>query len=115
VITGKATNKTPLDLELIPTAIDVNGNPLSSIKLTSVNTLKSNLDGSAPSELKITLSKPANVNLKDVKFDGIKFKAKATSANSTTLNKDKHSIKIEDLKLSINSEVSIDADSKKDK
>lgn len=115
VITGKVTNKTPLDLDLIPTAIDVNGNPLPSIKLTSANTLKSNLDGSAPSELKITLSKPANVNLKDVKFDGIKFKAKAVSASDVTLNKDKHSIKIEDLKLNINSEVSIDADSKKDK
>lgn len=114
VITGKVTNKTPLDLEFVPTAIDVNGKPLTSIKLISENKIKSNLDDSAPSELKFTLSKPANVNLKDVKFDGIKFKVKATSASAVTLNKNKHSIKIEDLKLSINSEISIDADSKKD-
>ena len=115
VITGKVTNNSPLDLELVPTAVDVNGNPLNGIKLESVNKIKSNLTDKTPSELKVLLTKDANVNLKDVKFDGIKFKAKATSANATTLNKDKHSIRIEDLKVSINSEVSIDADSKKNK
>ena len=46
---------------------------------------------------------------------GIKFKVIATSVDVTTLNKDKHSIKIEDLKVSINSKISIDTDSKKDK
>ena len=101
-------------MTLEPTAIDVNGNPLGGIKLVSTNTIKSNLTDKTPSDLKITLTKDANVNLKDVKFDGIKFKAHAVSSNATTLNKDKHSIRIEDLKVSINSEVSIDADKKKD-
>ena len=114
VITGKVTNNSPLELTLEPTAIDVNGNPLGGIKLVSTNTIKSNLTDKTPSDLKITLTKDANVNLKDVKFDGIKFKAHAVSSNATTLNKDKHSIRIEDLKVSINSEVSIDADKKKD-
>ena len=67
-----------------------------------------------PSDLKITLTKDANVNLKDVKFDGIKFKATAVSKDATTLNKDNHYININDLKISVNSEVSIDADKKKD-
>ena len=116
IITGKVTNNSPLELTLEPTAIDVNGNPLKGIKLVSANTIKSNLTDKTPSDLKITLTKDANVNLKDVKFDGIKFKATATSkdANSTTLNKDKHYINIDNLNLSISSELSIDADSKKD-
>ena len=77
--------------------------------------IASNLSGKEPTELKITLTKPADVNLKDINFDGIKFKVIATSVDVTTLNKDKHSIKIEDLKVSINSKISIDTDSKKDK
>ena len=48
-------------------------------------------------------------------LENIKFKVIATSVDVTTLNKDKHSIKIEDLKVSINSKISIDTDSKKDK
>ena len=103
VITGKVTNNSPLELTLAPTAIDVNGNALKGIKLVSANTIKSNLTDKTPSDLKITLTKDANVNLKDVKFDGIKFKATAVSKDATTLNKDNHY-----------SEVSIDADKKKD-
>jgi hypothetical protein len=114
VITGKVTNNSPLELTLAPTAIDVNGNTLKGIKLVSANTIKSNLTDKTPSDLKITLTKDANVNLKDVKFDGIKFKATAVSKDATTLNKDNHYININDLKISVNSEVSIDADKKKD-
>lgn len=114
VITGKVTNNSPLELTLDPTAIDVNGNALKGIKLVSANTIKSNLTDRTPSDLKITLTKDANVNLKDVKFDGIKFKATAVSKDATTLNKDNHYININDLKISVNSEVSIDADKKKD-
>ena len=114
VITGKVTNNSPLELTLAPTAIDVNGNALKGIKLVSANTIKSNLTDKTPSDLKITLTKDANVNLKDVKFDGIKFKATAVSKDATTLNKDNHYININDLKISVNSEVSIDADKKKD-
>lgn len=115
VITGKVTNNSPLELTLAPTAVDVNGNVLKGIKLVSVNTIKSNLTDKTPSDLKITLTKDANVNLKDVKFDGIKFKATAVSKDKTTLNKDKHYIDINNLTVSVNSAVSIDADSKKDK
>ena len=114
VITGKVTNNSPLELTLDPTAIDVDGNALKGIKLVSANTIKSNLTDKTPSDLKITLTKDANVNLKDVKFDGIKFKATAVSKDATTLNKDNHYININDLKISVNSEVSIDADKKKD-
>lgn len=114
VITGKVTNNSPLELTLAPTAIDVNGNALKGIKLVSANTIKSNLTDKTPSDLKITLTKDANVNLKDVKFDGIKFKATAVSKDATTLNKDNHYININDLKISVNSEISIDADKKKD-
>lgn len=114
VITGKVTNNSPLELTLDPTAIDVNGNTLKGIKLVSANTIKSNLTDKTPSDLKITLTKDANVNLKDVKFDGIKFKATAVSKDATTLNKDNHYININDLKISVNSEISIDADKKKD-
>ena len=114
VITGKVTNNSPLELTLDPTAIDVNGNALKGIKLVSANTIKSNLTDKTPSDLKITLTKDANVNLKDVKFDGIKFKATAVSKDATTLNKDNHYININDLKISVNSEISIDADKKKD-
>ena len=114
VITGKVTNNSPLELTLAPTAIDVNGNTLKDIKLVSANTIKSNLTDKTPSDLKITLTKDANVNLKDVKFDGIKFKATAVSKDATTLNKDNHYININDLKISVNSEISIDADKKKD-
>lgn len=114
VITGKVTNNSPLELTLAPTAIDVNGNTLEGIKLVSANTIKSNLTDKTPSDLKITLTKDANVNLKDVKFDGIKFKATAVSKDATTLNKDNHYININDLKISVNSEISIDADKKKD-
>ena len=114
VITGKVTNNSPLELTLAPTALDVNGNTLKGIKLVSANTIKSNLTDKTPSDLKITLTKDANVNLKDVKFDGIKFKATAVSKDATTLNKDNHYININDLKISVNSEISIDADKKKD-
>ena len=114
VITGKVTNNSPLELTLDPTAIDVNGNALKGIKLVSANTIKSNLTDKTPSDLKITLTKDANVNLKNVKFDGIKFKATAVSKDATTLNKDNHYININDLKISVNSEISIDADKKKD-
>ena len=114
VITGKVTNHSPLELTLDPTAIDVDGNALKGIKLVSANTIKSNLTDKTPSDLKITLTKDANVNLKDVKFDGIKFKATAVSKDATTLNKDNHYININDLKISVNSEISIDADKKKD-
>ena len=114
VITGKVTNNSPLELTLAPTAIDVNGNTLKGIKLVSANTIKSNLTDKTPSDLKITLTKDANVNLKDVKFDGIKFKATAVSKDATTLNTDNHYININDLKISVNSEISIDADKKKD-
>lgn len=114
VITGKVTNHSPLELTLAPTAIDVDGNALKGIKLVSANTIKSNLTDKTPSDLKITLTKDANVNLKDVKFDGIKFKATAVSKDATTLNKDNHYININDLKISVNSEISIDADKKKD-
>lgn len=114
VITGKVTNNSPLELTLAPTAIDINGNALKGIKLVSANTIKSNLTDKTPSDLKITLTKDANVNLKDVKFDGIKFKATAVSKDATTLNKDNHYININDLKISVNSEISIDADKKKD-
>lgn len=114
VITGKVTNNSPLELTLAPTAIDVDGNALKGIKLVSANTIKSNLTDKTPSDLKITLTKDANVNLKDVKFDGIKFKATAVSKDATTLNKDNHYININDLKISVNSEISIDADKKKD-
>ena len=114
VITGKVTNNSPLELTLAPTAIDVNGNTLKGIKLVSANTIKSNLTDKTPSDLKITLTKDANVNLKDVKFDGIKFKATAVSKDATTLNKDNHYININDLKISVNSEIYIDADKKKD-
>ena len=114
VITGKVTNNSPLELTLAPTAIDVDGNALKGIKLVSANTIKSNLTDRTPSDLKITLTKDANVNLKDVKFDGIKFKATAVSKDATTLNKDNHYININDLKISVNSEISIDADKKKD-
>ena len=112
VITGKVTNNSPLDLELEPTAIDVNGKPLNGIKLVSTNKIKSNLTDKTPNDLKVILTKNANVNLKDVKFDGIKFKAKAISANATTLNKEKHTIKIEDLKIGVKGEISIDTDKK---
>ena len=112
-ITGKVTNKTPLELVLESTAVDLNGNPITGITLTNSNTIKSNLDGSAPTNLVIKMTKAKGVNLKDVKFNGITFKAKATSASAETLNKDKHTIKIEDLKISISGEVSIDTDSKK--
>lgn len=115
VITGKVTNNSPLDLTLEPTAINVDDKALEGIKLVSVNTIKSNLTDKTPSDLKITLTKDANVNLKDVKFDGIKFKAIAVSKDKTTLNKDKHYIDINNLTVSVNSAVSIDADSKKDK
>ena len=114
VITGKVTNNSPLELTLDPTAIDVDGNALKGIKLVSANTIKSNLTDKTPSDLKITLTKDANVILKDVKFDGIKFKATAVSKDATTLNKDNHYININDLKISVNSEISIDADKKKD-
>lgn len=113
-ITGKITNKTPLDLELVPTAIDVNGNKISGITLESFNIIKSNLDGSAASDLSIKLTKDASTDLKKVKFDGITFKVKAVSADATTLNKTKHVLKIDNLSLSINSELSIDTDKKKD-
>lgn len=112
-ITGKVTNKTPLELVLESTAVDLNGNPITGITLTNSNTIKSNLDGSAPTNLVIKMTKAKGVNLKDVKFNGITFKAKAISASAETLNKDKHTIKIEDLKISISGEVSIDTDSKK--
>ena len=117
MITGKVTNKTPLKLKIEPVAIDNSKEPkeLPSIKLESDQVIASNLSGKEPTELKITLTKPADVNLKDINFDGIKFKVIATSVDVTTLNKDKHSIKIEDLKVSINSKISIDTDSKKDK
>ena len=114
LITGKVTNNSPLDLTLEPTAIAVNDSVLEGIKLVSVNTIKSNLTDKTPSDLKITLTKDANVNLKDVKFDGIKFKAIAVSKDKTTLNKDKHYIDINNLTVSVNSAVSIDADKKKD-
>ena len=87
VLTGKVTNNTPLDLELVPTAIDVSGKVISGIKLDSKNILKSNLDNSSPSTLEILVTKDKDVNLKDVKFDGLTFKAKAVSANAATLNK----------------------------
>lgn len=113
-ITGKVTNNTPLKLVLESTAVDVNGNPINGIKLENSNEIKSNLDGSAPTNLVIKLTKDATVkSLKDVKFNGITFKAKATSDKAETLNKEKHTIKIEDLKISISGEVSIDTDSKK--
>ena len=96
------------------TAIDVSGKVISGIKLDSKNILKSNLDNSSPSTLEILVTKDKDVNLKDVKFDGLTFKAKAVSANAATLNKNKHTIKIEDLKVCISSEISVDADSKKD-
>ena len=115
-ITGKITNKTPLELVLESTAIDVNGKEIKGITLSNSNTIKSNLDGSQPTTVSIKMKKNANVNLKDVKFDGIKFKAMAKipeSAQATTLNKNNHTIKIEDLKVCISSEVSFDADSKK--
>ena len=108
-ITGKATNNTPLSLTIDPTAIDVNGNPISGIKLTSVNEITAN----GTSDILIKVEKDANTDLKAVKFDGIKFKAHATSANATTLNKNTHTIKIENLKVNISGELSIDADSKK--
>lgn len=113
VITGKITNKSPLELVLESEAVDVNKNKINGITLTKSNVIKSNLDGSAPSILSITLKKDANVNLKDVKFDGIKFKAKATSVNPTTLNKNNHTIKLEDLKIGVKGEISIDTDKKK--
>lgn len=113
VITGKITNKSPLELVLESEAVDVNKNKITGISLTKSNVIKSNLDGSAPSTLSITLKKDANVNLKDVKFDGIKFKAKATSVNATTLNKNNHTIKLEDLKIGVKGEISIDTDKKK--
>ena len=112
-ITGKVTNNTPLKLVLESTAVDVNGNPINGIKLENSNEIKSNLDGSAPTNLVIKLTKDATVkSLKDVKFNGITFKAKATSDKAETLNKEKHTIKIEDLKISISGEVSIDTDKK---
>ena len=113
VITGKITNKSPLELVLESEAVDVNKNKINGITLTKSNVIKSNLDGSAPSILSITLKKDANVNLKDVKFDGIKFRAKATSVNPTTLNKNNHTIKLEDLKIGVKGEISIDTDKKK--
>ena len=113
MITGKITNKSPLELVLESEAVDVNKNKITGISLTKSNVIKSNLDGSAPSTLSITLKKDANVNLKDVKFDGIKFKAKATSVNATTLNKNNHTIKLEDLKIGVKGEISIDTDKKK--
>ena len=112
IITGKATNKTPLKLDLVPTAIDVNGNPISGITLTSKKTVESNLNGGTPTELEIVLKKNANVDLKKVKFDGITFKVKATSADAETLNKTKHTLKVENLKVQVNSEVSINPDKK---
>lgn len=113
VISGKIINKTPLELVLESEAIDLNENKINGIELSKSTVIKSNLDGSDPSTFSITLKKNANTNLKDVKFDGIKFKAYATSVNSTTLNKNNHTIKLEDLKISVSSEVSIDADKKK--
>jgi len=111
-ITGKVTNKTPLNLDLTPTAIDVKGNVISSIKLTSKKAIASNLNGGSPTNIEIVLEKAANVDLKQVKFDGITFKVKATSADATTLNKTKHTLKIEGLKVQINSEISINPDKK---
>lgn len=108
-ITGKATNNTPLSLTIDPTAIDVNGNPISGITLTSVN----EITAGGTSDVLIKVEKDANTDLKAVKFDGIKFKAHATSASPTILNKNTHTIKIENLKVNISGELSIDADSKK--
>lgn len=108
-ITGKATNNTPLSLTIDPIAIDVNGNPISGIKLTSVN----EITAGGASDVLIKVEKDANTDLKAVKFDGIKFKAHATSASPTILNKNTHTIKIENLKVNISGELSIDADSKK--
>ena len=113
-ISGKVTNNTPLDLEIVPAAVDVNGKEISGITMESENIIKSNLNGSAPSDLSIKLTKAANVDLKKVKFDGITFKAKATSADATTLNKNKHTLKIEGLKIQINSNISVNPDKKND-
>ena len=63
VITGKVTNNSPLDLELKPTAIDVNGKPLNGITLVSTNKIKSNLTDKTPNDLKVILTKNANGNL----------------------------------------------------
>ena len=95
-------------------AIDVNGNVLTTIQAVSDNVIESSLTDNTPKKLSITLTKPANIDLKDVKFDGIKYKAKATSVNAATLNKDNHKIKIDNLKISISGKASFDPDSKKD-
>ena len=114
VLTGEILNNTPLKLDLVPMAIDVNGNVLTTIQAVSDNVIESSLTDNTPKKLSITLTKPANIDLKDVKFDGIKYKAKATSVNAATLNKDNHKIKIDNLKISISGKASFDPDSKKD-
>ena len=111
-ITGNAINKTPLELDLVPTAIDKEGNAIPGITLTSKKAIKSNLNGGNPTDLEIVLEKSANVDLKKVKFDGITFKVKATSVDAETLNKTKHTLKIEGLKVQIKSEISINPDKK---
>ena len=111
-ITGKVINNTPLKLDLFPTAVNKGGDPIPGITLTSKKTIESNLNGGNPTDLEIVLEKNADVDLKKVLFDGITFKVKATSVDAKTLNKTKHTLKIEDLKVQVNSEISINPDKK---
>ena len=105
-------NNTPLKLDLFPTAVNKGGDPIPGITLTSKKTIESNLNGGNPTDLEIVLEKNADVDLKKVLFDGITFKVKATSVDAKTLNKTKHTLKIEDLKVQVNSEISINPDKK---
>jgi hypothetical protein len=120
VITANVTNDSPLDLELDPKPIGLNGVDLSNdieVSFKSDKTgdkIVSNM-GTDKKATAITIVLKKKTSTSDLKkLDGIAFKVKASSANSQTLNKESHKLKIADMLLTINGKVSLDLDSKKD-
>jgi hypothetical protein len=120
VITANVTNDSPLDLELDPKPIGLNGVDLSNDIVVSFksdktgNKIVSNM-GTDKKATAITIVLKKKTSTSDLKkLDGIAFKVKASSANSQTLNKESHKLKIADMLLTINGKVSLDLDSKKD-
>lgn len=109
VVSMKATNAIPLDLQMTADAIDVEGNILSEVSAT----VEGNITAGTPnqktnSELKIILKSSSTEALH--RLDGLKYRvsAKTTAAVAGTTLNENQTLKLDDIRIQIKGGITMD-------
>ena len=109
VVSMKATNAIPLDLQLTADAIDVNGNILAGVTATVEGNIAAGTPGQKTnSELKIILKSSSTEALH--RLDGLTYRvsAKTTKEVAGTILNENQTLKLDDIRIQIKGGITMD-------